>query len=410
MLLDGHGSRFQLPFMEYIIDNSHPWVVCIGVPYGTSLWQVADSKQQNGSYKMALYKAKKELLEQKMHYMIDPLTLVPTDIIPIVNKAWDASFVNIDNNMTAIRDWGWNPLNYALLDHEDIKATMTGNDIVHYESLLKTNKETTNTAAITESINSASSLTISDVTGITSPNFDGRFLSPPAPVNEVCFSTQMNFKAGQSQKVLESLIHHHDLTQARENIRNNKSQGDLMKERAGEIKKLTAMYNFKNIGCRIGKDSLQLTQQMNEERLQKEQRRILEKEKKDEMKRKKVEMELKKRIAKEKERFETRKRKYDEVIALNLPDDKLSNRQLNDLINHKKLKNDTFITSKMKKNDLIELWKSMKNRPTPTCPPEECSTERATPSSKLQEPQSDNKVGMESTVELNETTAVFLFH
>ena len=54
LLLDGHGSRFQLPFLQYINNPEHPWVVCIGVPYGTSFWQVGDSTEQNGCYKMHL--------------------------------------------------------------------------------------------------------------------------------------------------------------------------------------------------------------------------------------------------------------------------------------------------------------------------------------------------------------------
>jgi hypothetical protein len=53
LLLDGHGSRLELPFLKYVNDHGHPWVVCIGVPYGTSYWQVGDSSEQNGSYKMA---------------------------------------------------------------------------------------------------------------------------------------------------------------------------------------------------------------------------------------------------------------------------------------------------------------------------------------------------------------------
>jgi hypothetical protein len=53
LLLDGHGSRFQLPFMRYIEDNEHKWKVCIGVPNGTAHWQVGDSAEQNGSWKMA---------------------------------------------------------------------------------------------------------------------------------------------------------------------------------------------------------------------------------------------------------------------------------------------------------------------------------------------------------------------
>ena len=37
LLLDGHGSRFELPFLNYVTDTDHPWKVCIGVPYGTRL-------------------------------------------------------------------------------------------------------------------------------------------------------------------------------------------------------------------------------------------------------------------------------------------------------------------------------------------------------------------------------------
>ena len=63
MLLDGHGSRLGLPFLSYINNPLHLWFACIGVPYGTSLWQVGDSKQQNGSYKMALSRIKKEIID-----------------------------------------------------------------------------------------------------------------------------------------------------------------------------------------------------------------------------------------------------------------------------------------------------------------------------------------------------------
>jgi len=52
LLLDGHGSRLELPFLSYINDEKHKWIVCIGVPNGTSLWQVGDSAEQNGCFKM----------------------------------------------------------------------------------------------------------------------------------------------------------------------------------------------------------------------------------------------------------------------------------------------------------------------------------------------------------------------
>jgi hypothetical protein len=38
LLLDGHGSRFELPFLDYINNEETKWTVCIGVPYGTNLW------------------------------------------------------------------------------------------------------------------------------------------------------------------------------------------------------------------------------------------------------------------------------------------------------------------------------------------------------------------------------------
>jgi len=43
LLVDGHGSRFELTFLEYILAPGTEWIVCIGVPYGTSYWQVGDS-------------------------------------------------------------------------------------------------------------------------------------------------------------------------------------------------------------------------------------------------------------------------------------------------------------------------------------------------------------------------------
>ena len=87
VLLDGHGSRFQLPFLQYINNPEHLWAVIIGVPYGTLLWQVGDSKEQNGSYKMALSRFKKKLIQRKEKYMLDRLTIETTDIMLMINYA-----------------------------------------------------------------------------------------------------------------------------------------------------------------------------------------------------------------------------------------------------------------------------------------------------------------------------------
>ena len=52
-LLDAHGSRLEIPFLEYVNTEPNEWIVTIGTPYGTAYWQVGDSKEQNGSYKIA---------------------------------------------------------------------------------------------------------------------------------------------------------------------------------------------------------------------------------------------------------------------------------------------------------------------------------------------------------------------
>jgi len=50
LLLDGHGSRFEVPCLDYVRNEETKWKVCIGVPYRAHLWQVGDSVQQNGAF------------------------------------------------------------------------------------------------------------------------------------------------------------------------------------------------------------------------------------------------------------------------------------------------------------------------------------------------------------------------
>ena len=65
LLLDGHDSRFDLPFLKYILAENYEWCVCIGVPYGTSYWQLGDSSEKNGNYKIYLGVAKRKLVTSK---------------------------------------------------------------------------------------------------------------------------------------------------------------------------------------------------------------------------------------------------------------------------------------------------------------------------------------------------------
>lgn len=115
LLVDGHHSRFGLPFLDYIFDEEHPWMVSIGVPYGTHIWQVADSSEQNAIFKKLLSEEKAIYLEYRP---INKQKFAPTDIIPLVKKCWDKSFGHCFNSKKAIANRGWNPLNYYLLDNK----------------------------------------------------------------------------------------------------------------------------------------------------------------------------------------------------------------------------------------------------------------------------------------------------
>ena len=122
LLLDGHGSRFELPFLKYINAADTKWNACIGLPYGTAYWQVGDSSEQNGCFKMALTKHKRELLRRKelvgAEFAIDK-----QDITYIVGQAWANSFARVENNKKAIAERGWGPLNFNCLLHPEIVST-----------------------------------------------------------------------------------------------------------------------------------------------------------------------------------------------------------------------------------------------------------------------------------------------
>jgi hypothetical protein len=120
VLLDGHGSHFGLEFLCYINKNDTKWTVCLGVPYGTHLWQVGDSAEQNGAFKMALVKAKQQIINEKSKLHL-PCKLERHDVVGLVHRAWNKSFARVDSNKKAIANRGWGPLTYNLLDHPELK-------------------------------------------------------------------------------------------------------------------------------------------------------------------------------------------------------------------------------------------------------------------------------------------------
>jgi hypothetical protein len=129
LILDGHGSRFELEFLEYINTCETKWNVNIGLPYGTSYWQVGDSTEQNGCFKMALTKAKQSLVTAKNDSGL-PFEINKTDVVKLVKEAWNASFSRVETNQKAVLERGWGPkaLNYNVLLHPEISASNPDND------------------------------------------------------------------------------------------------------------------------------------------------------------------------------------------------------------------------------------------------------------------------------------------
>ena len=125
VLIDGHQSRFDLDFLKYINEPKTKWNVCIGVPYGTALWQVGDSNQQNGRFKMLLTAKKKEMYQQRLNRFQQNMHLMRTDIVPLVNATWHKAFGDVLGNRKAIAERGWGPFNKNLLLHPLIRSNMT---------------------------------------------------------------------------------------------------------------------------------------------------------------------------------------------------------------------------------------------------------------------------------------------
>ena len=122
LLLDGHGSRFDIKFVRYVNTEHTRWTVCIGLPYGTSYWQVGDSSEQNGCFKMALTRYKRELLGRR-ESVHEEFAIHKDDIAYLVHQAWMDSFARVPQNKKAIAERGWGPLNYRCLLDPEIVAT-----------------------------------------------------------------------------------------------------------------------------------------------------------------------------------------------------------------------------------------------------------------------------------------------
>ena len=293
LLLDGHGSRFQLPFLKCVNNPSTQWCVCIGVPNGTAYWQVGDSNEQNGSWKIYMTKAKNGLVQYKIRMGMN-VALTRNDIIPIVNVAWQQSFGRVRTNKLAISVRGWGPLNRALLLHPET---------------LKTKPETITVESDNESEQQQQSPQTSTKSGSISTE------SSP------CDS--LNVSTGYSSVVLTDILQHQIKAKSiHENLKKRYSEGkkarDVLKE---EGKRFSAGLMFKSGRVRLDEEICKLQ----EDKWNKSVSEEAEKKKK------------------QRERLIKRKEAHDKVLALNKSINTLNKTQLKSLVSWKKRPGDKAI-------------------------------------------------------------------
>ena len=80
---------------------------------------MADSSEQNGSYKSEWVREKNKLLLYRIRMGMSP-ELSKGDILPLLNRVWNLSFALTISNRKAVRDRGWYPANYMLLTDPDV--------------------------------------------------------------------------------------------------------------------------------------------------------------------------------------------------------------------------------------------------------------------------------------------------
>ena len=322
MLLDGHGSRLELPFIKYINNPADHWIVCLGVLYGTALWQVSDSKEQNGSFNIAMTKAKQDLLEYR-EMLSMPGSLESTDMMPLINRAWDKSFARVQKNKQAIADRGWLPYNRNIMTFAEIRETMTAQEI-------QDEADSSNVIIPSSQYDTHSSATT--ITAISSSTENS---SKPASISDV------NISKGNASFCITSIIQHKDMLEAREKIQKQQVEGLGLRDRLKKSKKLTAGVLYKNGSARIGATTLMVLPETKREKLLKEQEKL----------------------KKERDTYLKLKEEAETILQSGVALDKMSIKKLKTLVKLHKIRSDGAMPTK--KEALIEKYKQWKDRPPP---------------------------------------------
>ena len=197
---------------------------------------MGDSKEQNGSFNIAITQAKQDLLETKDALGLYDEGIVDTDLMPIINSAWKRSLGRFDKNRNAICDRGWFPLNKALLLDPDILATRSDTEKskeynrMNHIVFPMINDNTIETSASDISDSSSSRQIILN----NLPN-------------------QLNFSSGMSGFCLQSILSQEMLQNARSKLNETVEKGKILKDHIKKSKSLSAGIIFKAGEVRLGK-------------------------------------------------------------------------------------------------------------------------------------------------------------
>ena len=92
LMLGGYGGRLGCPILKYTNNPVHTWFTVVDVLYGASMWQVGNSVEQNGAYKIVLSRIKKDIIAKNTKLVFKQLTINIQEIIILVNLAWSQLF------------------------------------------------------------------------------------------------------------------------------------------------------------------------------------------------------------------------------------------------------------------------------------------------------------------------------
>jgi hypothetical protein len=373
LIIDGHNSRLELSFLDYITNPDIECCVCLGVPYVTAYWQVGNSKQQNGSFKIYLTIAKQKIIERKTELGMTSIRIEKYEIIPIINAAFEHSFGNVAGTRTALFERGWNPLNRYLPDDPDIRGTMTPADIKKEKDQGGLERISANKKAI-GALKQIASLTLlrqasanritpppSSVSATTPLSLDVN-INSESPIKPV----HLNLMTGMAGRCVLSLVTDEQSRILRQKIDSNRKEGKAVEEWLDRAKKITAgTIKSAGHGGRLDKNITAAVRKKAEESQRKKdcaaaKAAELIKAKADKLESKNEEMRLKVKEAWKK----TRKAAMD-VRQTGKAATTFTVLELKPMIRYKQGQGNREKTSDKKRDELLTMYEACENLPSP---------------------------------------------